>query len=102
MPPGKHLSPEEFRQVMTQTPSWNPEETLDDSVVTNEGGRYVYRISVRGDLEDVKVVQNFYLVAGPNGDQAVVVFTMNPGKVEKLGTRDLSVIGSIDFPRPKP
>jgi hypothetical protein len=51
-----------------------------------------------GQLDGIKVLQNFYLVAGPNGDQVVLAFTLTPSQAEKLGARDLSMAGSIDFP----
>jgi hypothetical protein len=38
------------------------------------------------------------LLAGKKGEQLVVAFTMTPKQAEKLGTRDLSLIGSIDVP----
>jgi len=47
------------------------------------------------------VIQNFYLVAGPGGEQVVVAFTMTPKMAEKLGVRDLSFVASVDVPAPK-
>jgi hypothetical protein len=45
------------------------------------------------------VQENVYLVAGPNGEQVIVSVTMPPKKVDQLGSRDLSLAGSIDFPK---
>jgi len=52
-------------------------------------------------MDEAKVVQTFYIVANPNGDQAVATFTMKPGQVGKLGSRDLTLVGSIGFPMKK-
>jgi hypothetical protein len=49
-------------------------------------------------MEGVKVVQTFFLVAGPKGDQVVLAFTMKQSQVGKLGARDVSLVESIDFP----
>ncbi len=46
------------------------------------------------------VLQNFYVVAAPSGEQVVLVFTMTPKQVDKLGARDLSLVGSLDVPAP--
>jgi hypothetical protein len=44
------------------------------------------------------VMQNFYLVAAPTGEQLVLAFTMTPKKADKLGARDLSLVTSVEVP----
>jgi hypothetical protein len=95
---GKHLSPEDFRQAMADTPGWEPEDELQAEEVPAEGGHWVYRISALGELDGTKVMQNFYLVAGPDGQQLVLAFTFPPKQADRLGTRDLSMAASIAFP----
>lgn len=95
---GKHLSPEEFRQAMAETPGWDPADELQAGEVPAEGGRWIYRLSALGELDGTKVMQNFYLVAGPGGQQVVLAFTMAPKQADRLGSRDLSLAASIDFP----
>jgi len=99
---GKHLTPDEFRQAMADTPGWDPDDELQAGEVPAEGGRWIYRISALGELDEVKVMQNFYLVAGPEGQQVVLAFTMPPKQADRLGTRDLSIAASIDFPGARP
>ncbi|HEV3262247.1 MAG TPA: hypothetical protein VG013_35675 [Gemmataceae bacterium] len=98
---GDHLSPETFQDEMANTPGWSQDEVLQTGVVPSpedQPGRWVYRVSAVGRMDGIKVLQNFYLVAGPGGDQVVLAFTMAQAQAEKLGTRDLSLAGSIDFP----
>jgi hypothetical protein len=95
---GKHLSPEEFRQAMAETPGWEPEDELQAGEVPAERGRWVYRISAVGELDGTKVMQNLYLVAGPEGQQVVLSFTMAPKLADRLGSRDLAMAANIDFP----
>jgi hypothetical protein len=95
---GQHLTPDEFRQAMAETPGWEVERENEAGEVPCDGGRWLYRISTLGQLDGSKVVQNFFLLAGPNGDQVVVAFTMTPKQAERLGTRDLSLATGIDFP----
>jgi hypothetical protein len=94
---GKHLSPDEFREAMSETPGWEAEQELQAGEVAADGGRWIYRISALGQLDGNKVLQNFYLVAGPDGQQIVLAFTLTPKQADRLGTRDLSLAGSIDF-----
>jgi hypothetical protein len=99
---GKHLSADEFKEAMAKTPGWAPEKELQAGEVPAGGeGRWVYRVSVLGKADGVAVLQNFYLVAGPDGDQVVVAVTLTPKKAEQLGGRDLALAGSIEFPAAK-
>jgi hypothetical protein len=95
---GKHLSPEEFQQAMEDTPGWDPEQELQSGEVPADGGKWIYRISALGQLDGMKVMQNFYLVAGPGGEQVVLAFTLAPKQAERLGTRDISMAANLDLP----
>jgi hypothetical protein len=97
--PGKHLGLDEFRQLLADTPGFQMEEFAQQGEVPAEGGRYVYRVMASGTMDNVKVVQIYYLVAGPQGDQAVLAFTMKPSMVAKVGSRDLALVQAIDFPK---
>jgi hypothetical protein len=97
--PGEHLSGDAFQQQMSKVPGWEPSDVLQVGEVPSDGGRWVYRVSALGKLEGVKVLQNFYLVAGPGGEQVVLAFTMTQAQAEKLAARDLTLAGSIDFPK---
>jgi hypothetical protein len=99
---GQHMSPTRFRDVVESTPRWEVEKELEVGEVegTVKDG-WAYRISALGHLDGAPVLQNFYLLAGPNGDQAIVLFTMHPKQADKLGSRDLSLVGGIEFPEAK-
>jgi hypothetical protein len=43
------------------------------------------------------VIQTYFLLAGANGDQVAVTFTMKPGNAAKIGTRDLALVNAIEF-----
>jgi hypothetical protein len=94
--PGKHLAPEEFKALMAQTPGWEMEEVVEESVVPSDAGRWIYRVTTRGKMEDTKVVQTFYLIAWPSGEQLVAAFTMKTSHVNKVGTRDVALVNAID------
>jgi hypothetical protein len=97
--PKEHLSADEFKELIDETPGWDPEEVRDDGELRSEKGNWVYRVSALGNLDGLKVLQSFYLVAGPEGDQAIVMVTLRPALAEKLGTRDLKLVDGISFPQ---
>ncbi|MSR31265.1 MAG: hypothetical protein EXR99_07150 [Gemmataceae bacterium] len=97
--PGKHISPTEFRAVAERTPGWLPEKVLQEGEVPGvEGGKWIFRIAAMGLLDGVPTMQIFYLIAGPGGEQLVATFSLPPKQAEKLGTKDLSLVGSIEIP----
>jgi hypothetical protein len=95
---GKHLTAEEFKQTMNDMAGWEPEKELQAGEVPTEKGHWVYRYSSSGQMEGVAAVQNCYLLATADGEQMIVVFTMTPKQVDKLGARDLSLVGSLEIP----
>jgi len=96
---GKHMTPDDFHKLIAAAPNWTAEEVTDRGEVPTDAVRLVYRVVARGELDGSKVVQNFYVVAGPRGDQVIATFTMKPGNATRLGTHDLAVVNAIDFPK---
>jgi hypothetical protein len=95
---GMHLTPEAFREAMDNTPGWSPEKELQAGEAPAPEGRWIYRISMAGKMDDIAVLQNFYLVAAPDGEQVIVAVTLTPKEAEKLGARDLALVGGIELP----
>jgi hypothetical protein len=98
-PMGKHLGIDDFKAAMNAAPGWELEKELQDGEVPAEGN-WAYRYSVLGKLDGLAVVQNFYLVAAPGGEQVVLVFTLSPKQAEKLGARDLALVAALEVPAP--
>ncbi len=101
-PKGKHMAPEDFRAAMNKTPGWRQEKELLADEIPGTEGRYIYRIAAQGKMDGADVVQHFYMVAATTGEQVVVTFTMTPRLVEKLGARDLNLIGGLLVPAMAP
>jgi hypothetical protein len=98
-PAGKHLAIDDFKAAMNAMPGWELDKELQDGEVPMEG-KWAYRYSALGQLDGVEVLQNFYLVAAPGGEQAVLVFTLAPKQADKLGARDLSLVAGLELPAP--
>lgn len=95
---GKHLTAAEFKDLMDDQPDWEPDEVREDGEVPLERGYWCYRVSALGEMEGLKILQNCYLLAGPEGDQIVLAFKLRPAQADKLGTRDLALVNSLELP----
>jgi hypothetical protein len=98
--PGEHLTPDEFKTVLSDEPGWEPTEVREDGEVPSTRGLWVYRVSALGELDGLKVLQTHYLVANARGEQVVLAFTLRPALAEKMGTRDLKLVEGVDFEAP--
>ncbi len=95
--PGEHLSPAQFREAMAKTPGWHQAEIVQEGEIPAVKGYWIYRIAAAGEMDGMRVIQNFFLIAGPSGGQLVVVFTMSPNQVEKIGARDIEFARGIEL-----
>ncbi len=98
---GKHTPADEFKKAVNSSPGWVATRVLEDAENTLPDGRWLYRIAAEGEMEKLPVLQSFNLVAGPQGDQAVMTFAMKPEKAKAVGTRDRELVNAITFPAKK-
>lgn len=99
--PGKHSAPADFKAVTAKMPGWEPAEVLADGEVALDGNRWGYRLAARGKQDNIDVVQSFYLIAGPGGDQIAITVLAKSDVIEKLGDRDLNLVKSFALPAAK-
>jgi hypothetical protein len=99
--PGKHLSPDEVKSIVANSPGWGQDTLIKAEEVKLPTGQWAYLVAGEGDLGNARAVQYFYLVAGPEGDQAMLTFTMTPAQSQKLGSRDLEVVRGFLLPGAK-
>jgi hypothetical protein len=95
----KMMSVDDFKELMEKAPGWEQEQVVErkDKIDAPYGHR-VYRVTALGELEGVKAMQVFYLVNSPQGDQAIVTFTLTPNQVEQLSSRDFPLVRSLILP----
>jgi hypothetical protein len=93
---GKHLEVEEFQKLIAN--GWEMEQVVDHGPVTLQD-YWGYRITAKGELDGIKVIQTFYAIASKDGEQAIVTFTMKQANANRLGTKDMSLISGIEFPK---
>ncbi|HZU37958.1 MAG TPA: hypothetical protein VFA18_18705 [Gemmataceae bacterium] len=97
---GEHMTADAFREQMGATPGWEDESDQPDagSARTDERGYWIYHFTAVGRMDGVPVMQIFYLVSGPEGQQTVVVITLNRNEAEKLGSRDVTLVSGLHYP----
>lgn len=93
---GKQFDAKQFKEAMLASPGWEAGEVLQEGEIqTGQPGRFVYRVSASGAIDDMKVVQTFFLVTNPSGQQVVIAFSMKQPQMAKLGVRDLAFVEGI-------
>ncbi len=101
MEPGQHATAEEFKQSFAKLPGWEPADTLEDGAIKAPAGHWLYKVAAKGKQDGAEVLQTFYLLAGPNGDQIAVSVLASPDKGGKTGAREGQLLGAIVFPAAK-
>lgn len=94
---GQHTDPRAFRDAMLRSPGWTAEQAIGEGEIPGRNGRRIFRLAARGHMDNIPVVQTFYLVAFPSGEQIVVAVTTKPTQVEKLAARDLSLLDGLSI-----
>ena len=96
--PGEHLSPEELRKHIDDSPGFEVDQLLQSGQMPADEGLWLYRLSVIGTADEVRLLQNYYAIADRQGNQAVLTFTTEVPLAEKFAERDLSIVGTVSFP----
>jgi hypothetical protein len=95
--PGQHIGTDELKKLIEESPAFTVDQTLQSGTMPAEAGYWIYRVSAVGKSNETPVLQNYYAVAGPQGDQLMLVFTTEVNQAEHLGSRDLSMVGTVSF-----
>jgi hypothetical protein len=95
---GKHLSPDEIKSIVANSPGWAQDTLIKAEEVKTPSGQWTYLVAGEGDLDGVRAVQYFYLIASASGNQTVLTFTMTPVQTQKLGSRDLEFVHGFVVP----
>lgn len=95
--PGKHMSAADFKKAISEAPGWVQTKLLSDGEVAMTGGRWMYQVTAEGKMDDLPVVQTFYLLAGPQGDQLGITVAMKREQAKIVGNRDFELVKAIEF-----
>jgi hypothetical protein len=96
--PGKRMEASTLRRMATDAPGFKLEKLVQEGEVPAKDGKWIYRVSVIGTAGDVRMLENYYVVCGPQGQQVVLIFATELELANRLGGRDLAIVGSTAFP----
>lgn len=94
---GQHSSPAEFLETVSRLPNWQPEKKRSEGELAGPKGYWLYAISFQGQQDGSEVVQNFYLVTGPEGDQVVLSSLCHPNKASNAAKKEVEIVQSLRF-----
>jgi hypothetical protein len=92
---GRHQDLDQFRDDIRRVLGARFVQFLGAGEVDGDpAGNFRYKVGVQGRQGDLGVVWYYYLVASPEGDQAVATFTLADTRVKAFGAEDQRLIGS--------
>lgn len=97
LPPGRRVGADEFKKAVVQAPGWVAGKVLEEGEVPAGPNRWLYRVAAEGKIDDLPVVQHFYVLAGAQGEHVVVTCVMKPDKVRAVAGRDAALTTAIEF-----
>ena len=97
---GEMIKPvDAFALEMKDAPGWTQAKEIEKKGDVSHPQKYtVYRVSAAGEHLGVVCVQSFVYLTRPDGDQALVTFSMPPNQAANLNGRDDDIVRSLTFP----
>lgn len=109
--PGQHASEKEFESDIERTLGKDFQQIVQAEQVKLKPGLYVHRVVAVGAVNRVNDKKEpvvapmqwiYYLVANSDGRQVGFVFSIDPKLADQLQSRDLSIVGGVEFLNPRP
>jgi hypothetical protein len=96
---GRHQDPAQFRDDIKKALGERFVAFLGAGEIDRDG--YGYKVVVQGREGDHDILWYYYLLASPEGDQALITFTLNAADAKRFGEQDAQLVGSLQWkPRP--
>lgn len=104
--PGKHIPEEEFQGDIRKTLGKDFQEFVEAEKLKLRDGLFIFRAVAVGSIPDrtekkesafLPMQWNYYLVANPDGRQVSLAFAVEPKLVEEMKSRDLMIVGGLEF-----
>ncbi len=95
---GRHEDPARLRDDIKKAAGPRFVSLVGEGTVDGvAAGGYRYRVAIQGREGNADVLWYYYLVAGPQGDQVLAIFTLGLDQQERFGDQDLRLIGSFEW-----
>jgi hypothetical protein len=95
---GRHEDPARLRDDIKKAAGPRFVSLVGEGTVDGvPAGGYRYRVAIQGREGNADVLWYYYLIAGPQGDQVLAIFTLGLDQQERFGDQDLRLIGSFEW-----
>jgi hypothetical protein len=95
---GRHQDPVQFRDDIKRAAEKRFVAILGEAEVEGApAGGYRFRVAVQGREGEADVLWYYILIAGPQGDQVLAVFSLPLSAQERFGDQDLRLAGSFEW-----
>jgi hypothetical protein len=95
---GRHQDPVQFREDIKRAAGKRFVAVLSEGELEGSpAGGYRYRVAVQGKEGDADVLWYYILIAGPQGDQVLAVFSLPLSAQDRFGDQDLRLAGSFEW-----
>jgi hypothetical protein len=99
-PPGQHPSLANFQEDIQKSLAKNFGQFVHAAESTTADSKTIYRVVAQGVVSDLPIQWIYYLVADPQGRQAVFAFTVETELAGRLNGADRSVVDTLEFRDP--
>jgi hypothetical protein len=101
VPPGKHQHPDQFRDDVRRALGARFDRFVGAGEVEGDpAGGFRYKVAVQGRQGDVGILWDYYLIAGPDGDQVLATFTHAVAQESAFGGQDARLVASFRWNLP--
>lgn len=95
--PGNHTPDEVFQNDIRASLKEKLTSIDNAEQIKTDDGRYLYRVTASGTVNDLNLEWVYYLCASPTGQQISFVFSYEKELKEKLQNRDLDLVQNLTF-----
>lgn len=93
----RHLSEKQFQKDIAVALGAKFKSIDKAEELETKDGRFLYRVTVSGQLGKQPMRWLYYLCADPRGSQVALVFSMDRSAEKQFGNRDFSIVKSLRF-----
>lgn len=98
--PGMRMTMIKFQEDVERALGKNFGRWISAGEATTSNGHDICRVLATGEVEQVPIQWNYFLVADAQGHQAVMAFTMESDLVARFGKADDRLISTVEFLEP--
>jgi hypothetical protein len=99
--PGKQITLADFQEDVQKALGESFGQFVEAGKRANDANYRVYRVAVRGEVSQLPIRWNYYLVADEHGHQVALAFTVEEKLLERFQNADEALIRSLRFVDPK-